>query len=83
MMILPKSREIDEETRQCKGCINIKGYNPKWNITHFEDNIGYGGWKNNKNKANSYPLKFFIEERFKYLCHTYGINPETLELIEP
>ncbi|ORX80485.1 hypothetical protein BCR32DRAFT_245605 [Anaeromyces robustus] len=80
---ITNSRSIGEETGYCKGCINAIGLNPQWNITHFEDGINYGNWNSNIGITFSPALKFFIEGRFKYICHTYGINPETLELIEP
>jgi len=62
---------------------DIDDVNPKWNMTHFEDGINYVNWNANDSQSYCYGLKFFIEERFKYICHTYGIDPETLELIEP
>ncbi|OUM63434.1 hypothetical protein PIROE2DRAFT_10038 [Piromyces sp. E2] len=77
------SRVIDDKTGMCKGCFNVIGLNTHWNITHFDDCTRYGNWISNNSNTFSYGLKFFIEERFNYLCHTYGINPETLELIEP
>jgi len=77
------TRLIDEKTGMCKGCVNLLGLNPSWNITQFEDGINYGNWNSNIGITFSPALKFFIEGRFKYLCHTYGIDPETLELIEP
>jgi len=67
----------DEKTGKCKGCYNINGSNPNWTMEEFDDVTNYVGWE------DCYPLKLFIEERFKYVCHTYGIDPETLELIEP
>ncbi|KAL6611914.1 coth protein-domain-containing protein [Neocallimastix sp. 'constans'] len=77
------TRNVDEDGGVCKGCINLIGLNPKWNITQFDDCTNYTHWISNNCNAYSYGLKFFIEERFKYICHTYGINPKTLELIEP
>ncbi|ORX83032.1 coth-domain-containing protein [Anaeromyces robustus] len=77
------SRTFDPSTGYAKGCFNILGFDPKWNITQWEDGINYGNWNSNRSLTTSYGLKFFIEERFKYICHTYGIDPETLELIEP
>eukprot|EP00833_Pecoramyces_ruminatium_P009869 jgi/Orpsp1_1/1183901/evm.model.c7180000087153.1 len=72
-----------DENGFCKGCINTDGFNPKWNITHFDETVGYVNWNWNPSTLIVFGLKYFIEERFKYLCHTYAINPETLELIEP
>jgi len=77
------NRTINPETGKFIGCFNTEGFDPKWNMTHFEEGINYVNWANNPDQARSYGLKFFIEERFKYICHTYGINPETLELIQP
>jgi len=80
---LAVSREILEETGRARGVFNTAGYDPKWNITQFEDTTNYINWAANNGASRSYGLKFFIEERFRYICHTYGINPETLELIQP
>jgi len=77
------SRQVNKSTGHAKGCFNILGFDPSWNMTHWEDGINYGNWNSNKGITISYGLKFFIEERFRYLCHTYGIDPETHELIEP
>ncbi|KAL6605452.1 coth protein-domain-containing protein [Neocallimastix sp. 'constans'] len=77
------SRSIDEKTGYCRGCFNTIGLVTGWNITHFEDGVNYGNWISNASYTYSPSLKFFIEGRFKYICHTYGIDPETLELIEP
>jgi len=77
------SREILEETGHARGHFNTVGFDPKWNMTHFEDTINYDSWVSNAGQSRSYALKFFIEERFRYICHTYGINPKTLELINP
>ncbi|OUM59681.1 hypothetical protein PIROE2DRAFT_14709 [Piromyces sp. E2] len=74
---------VNSSRSACKGCFNLIGMNAHWNITQFDDCTNYGHWISNSCNAYSYGLKFFIEERFKYLCHTYGINPDTLELIEP
>jgi len=76
------SRTYDQ-TGYAKGCFNTLGFDPKWNITQWKDGINYGNWNSNRSLTYSYGLKFFIEERFKYICHTYGIHPDTLELIEP
>ena len=77
------SRVVDEKTGTYKGCFNTLGSDPKWNITHFDECLGDINWNNNPAYTFSIGLKFFIEERFKYICHTYAIDPETLELIEP
>jgi len=77
------SRVVDKETGFPKGCFNTLGKNPNWNMTHFEDCTNYVNWNSNNAYAVSFGLKYIIEERFRYICHTYGINPETLELIEP
>jgi len=77
------SRFVDNDNGVCKGCYNTIGLNSHWNITQFDECTNYNNWISNSCNAFSYGLKFFIEERFKYICHTYGINPETLELIEP
>jgi len=77
------SRTIDEKTGYAKGCFNTLGTNPGWNITHFDECLGDINWNSNVGGTYSIGLKFFIEERFKYLCHTYAIDPETYELIEP
>jgi len=77
------TRIVDKTTGFPKGCFNTLGRNPKWNMTHFEDCTNYVNWNSNNAYTVSFGLKFFIEERFRYICHTYGINPETLELIEP
>jgi hypothetical protein len=77
------SRQFVGDTGRYAGCINALGFDPKWNMTHFEDGINYVSWVANPNHSRSYALKFFIEERFRYLCHTYAIDPETLELIQP
>jgi len=65
------------------GRINSLGKFVRWNVTHFIDTTEYTSWADLPNNCRSYALKLFIEERFKYLCHTYGINPDTLEKIEP
>jgi hypothetical protein len=80
---MANSRSIDEKTGYCRGCFNTIGLVTGWNITHFEDGVSYGNWISNASYTYSPSLKFFIEGRFKYICHTYGIDPETLELIEP
>jgi len=80
---LTHSREILKETGHARGAFNTAGNDPKWNMIHFEDSINYIGWVSNTAACRSYALKFFIEERFRYICHTYGIDPETLELIQP
>lgn len=77
------SRTVDEETGYPLGCYNIKGQLPKWNITHFEEGSEYTNYQANPFISRCLGLKFVIEERFNYLCHTYGIDPETLELIQP
>jgi len=77
------TREILKETGRARGVFNTAGNDPKWQIKQFEDTINYTNWASNNGASRSYGLKFFIEERFKYICHTYGINPETLELIQP
>jgi len=79
---LAVTREVHEDGYQV-GSFNTLGMNPLWNMDQFEDVINYIGWVDNNNVSRCYPLKFFIEERARYLCHTYGIDPETLELIEP
>eukprot|EP00833_Pecoramyces_ruminatium_P008314 jgi/Orpsp1_1/1182346/evm.model.c7180000080922.1 len=80
---LANSRANDETTGRCKGCFNVIGLDPQWNMTHFEDVINYTNWNSNISYTYSPALKYFIEARFKYICHTYGINPDTLKLIEP
>jgi len=78
------SRTLDEKTGLCKGCFNNFGFNPQWNITQFDECLNNVNWKSNEFFMSvSYGLKFIIEERFKYICHTYAIDPDTLELIEP
>jgi len=78
------SRTLDENTGKCKGCTNELGFNPEWTITHFDEGLNDICWRSNEDFATvSVGLKFFIQERFNYICHTYGINPDTLELIEP
>jgi len=77
------TRIVDETTGFPKGCFNTIGKNPNWNITHFDDCTNYVNWNSNNAIVVSFGLKYIIEERFKYICHTYGIDPETLELIEP
>jgi len=76
------SRTYDKNGH-AKGCFNVLGLDPKWNITHWKDGINFGNWNSNRSVTTSYGLKFFIQERFRYLCHTYGIDPNTFELIEP
>ncbi|ORX42186.1 coth-domain-containing protein [Piromyces finnis] len=76
------SREVQEDGYPI-GSFNTPGMNPLWNMTQFEDCINYMGWVDGPNVSRSYALKFFIEERTRYLCHTYAIDPETYELIEP
>ena len=77
------SRGIVEETGKAHGCFNILGQDPGWNITQFEDTINFTNWISTQGSAISYGLKFFIQERLRYICHTYAIDPKTLELIEP
>eukprot|EP00833_Pecoramyces_ruminatium_P005247 jgi/Orpsp1_1/1179279/evm.model.c7180000068709.1 len=78
------SRTIDEKTGLCKGCINTFGFNPEWTIEHFDECLIDANWRSNEEFPTvTYGLKFFIQERFNYICHTYGIDPDTLELIEP
>ncbi|KAL6604651.1 hypothetical protein LY90DRAFT_703212 [Neocallimastix californiae] len=80
---LAVSRAIDETTGVSLGCFNSAGFYPKWNMTQFETGVNNVGWQANTGQSRCYGLKYFIEKRFDYLCHTYGINPETLELIQP
>jgi len=77
------SRQVDEKTGRYPGCFNTIGFDPKWNMTHFDDGTHYTGWAANTGQARGFGLRFLIEERFKYICHAYGIDPETLELINP
>jgi len=78
------SLTVDESTGFAKGCFNtVAMTNPRWNITHFDECLGDINWNSNIGGTYSIGLKFFIEERFKYICHTYAIDPETYELIEP
>lgn len=78
------SRTLDEKTGLCKGCINTVGFNPQWTIDHFDECLNDANWRSNEEFVTiTYGLKFFIKERFDYICHTYGIDPNTLELIEP
>jgi len=78
-----RTRHIDEKTGLALGCTNSEGFFPKWNMTHFDDGTHYTSWAANSGQSRGFALRFLIEERFKYVCHTYGINPDTLELIEP
>jgi len=80
---IKNSRTPDETTGLHKGYLNTIGMSPKWNITHFDDCTNYVNWNSNIDFTVNFGLKYFVEERFRYICHTYGINPETLELIEP
>ncbi|ORX79488.1 coth-domain-containing protein [Anaeromyces robustus] len=79
---IEKSRDPDENGF-AKGYTNTDGFNPKWTITQFDDCIGYVNWNSNNANTVSLGIKYFVQERFRYICHTYGIDPETLELIEP
>jgi len=77
------SHTIQPDTGRFLGCFNTVGFDPKWNITQFDENKNYVNWANNPDQARGYGLKYLVQERFNYVCHTYGINPETLELIQP
>lgn len=77
------SHTVQPETGRFLGVFNTVGFDPKWNVTHFDENSNFVNWANNPDQARGYGLKYLIQERFRYLCHTYGIDPETLELIQP
>ncbi|OUM64905.1 Non-catalytic module family DOC2, partial [Piromyces sp. E2] len=79
---ITSSRSLDENGFG-KGYSNVVGFNPRFNGTHFEDCLGYGNYNSNVSHTITFGLRYYIEERFRYICHTYGIDPETLELIEP
>jgi len=67
-----------------RGRINLYGLNMSWKYKNYYEVInGENYIINTEGGTRSAPLKWTIQNRFNYLCHTYGINPETLELISP
>ena len=67
-----------------RGRINLYGLNFSWSYDNYYEVInGENYLINTEGGSRSAPLKWTIKHRFNYLCHTYGINPETLELITP
>jgi len=71
-------------TMEQRGRINLYGLNFGWTYDNYYEVInGENYLINTEGGSRSAPLKWTIQHRFNYLCHTYGINPETLELITP
>jgi len=69
---------------QQRGRINLYGLNFGWTYKNYYEVIyGENYLINPRGSSRSAPLKWTIQKRFNYLCHTYGINPDTLELISP
>ncbi|OUM60428.1 hypothetical protein PIROE2DRAFT_63153 [Piromyces sp. E2] len=67
-----------------RGRINLYGLDFGWTYKNYYEVIyGENYIINPRGSSRSSPLKWSIAKRFNYLCHTYGIHPETLELIEP
>jgi len=67
-----------------RGRINLYGLKMAWTYHNYYEVVnGENYLINTEGATRSAPLKWTIQNRFNYLCHTYGINPETLELITP
>jgi len=67
-----------------RGRINLYGLNFSWTYKNYYEVVnGENYLINVEGGTRSAPLKWTIQNRFNYLCHTYGINPKTLELITP
>lgn len=71
-------------TMKQRGRINLYGNDYHWSYDNYYEVINGDKYIiNSSGSTRSGPLKWSIKNRFNYLCHTYGINPETLELITP
>ncbi|ORX60112.1 hypothetical protein BCR36DRAFT_51186 [Piromyces finnis] len=67
-----------------RGRINLYGLDFEWKYKNYYEVIfGEKYIINPRGSSRSSPLKWTIQKRFDYLCHTFGINVETLELITP